>query len=63
MHTKDLNLIEVEDCIAWSAQQSYYRAEESAKELSKITGRQMYCDQPYYNSFCWKEKDPSPEKS
>ena len=46
---------EIKKCIAWSAQQGYYRAEESAKELGKIIGEEMYCDQPYYNAYIWRK--------
>lgn len=50
------NRKEVEDCIAWAAQQGYCFANRAAEALGQSTGRIMYCDQPYYNAFSWKDK-------
>lgn len=46
----------IEKCIAWAAQQTYYEAEKAAEAFGRLTGKEMYCDQPYYNSFYWREK-------
>lgn len=59
MSKKDHIIIEyrtIEDAIAWAAQHDYTHAEDAAKELGKLTGREMYPDQVYYNSHAWRDK-------
>lgn len=46
----------VEACIAWAAQQGYVFAEDAAHEYGMIAKRIMRCDQPYYNSYVWRDK-------
>lgn len=47
-------VIKLEAAIAWLAQHGYDQAEEVATILGSLTGREMHCDQPYYNSFAWR---------
>jgi len=47
----------VEKCIAWAMQQGYFNAEETAKELGKVTGRTMRLDQAYYDNYKWHAED------
>lgn len=48
------NYEKIKACLAWSAQQGYVNAEESAEELGKVIHQEMYCDQPYYSAWAWK---------
>ena len=51
---------QIEECIAWAAQQGYIGAEAAAKQLQEMTGREMFCDQPYYNAYAFRNDDLSP---
>lgn len=57
--TTSRTLPQVEAALAWAAQQTYYRAEEAAREYGDLVGREMYCDQPYYNAWKWRDKKPA----
>jgi hypothetical protein len=51
---------EIEICIAWAAQHDYNGALAAAAAFGTVTGRVMYLDQPYYNSYVWRDAGPSP---
>ena len=51
-----MKLNHVEACIAWAAQQGYCFAEEAAHEYGMIHERIMWCEQPYYNAYSWRDK-------
>ena len=46
----------VEDALAWAAQHGYSYVETAASEYGMFTGRVMFCDQPYYNAFTWRDE-------
>lgn len=46
----------VESALAWAAQQTYTGAQRAADEYGLFTGRVMFCDQPYYNAFTWRDE-------
>lgn len=50
-----IRMPKVEAALAWAAQQTYSFAEDAAAEYGKAAGREMYLDQPYYNSFGWRD--------
>lgn len=46
----------IQKCIAWAAQQGYYKAEEVGVAFGRLVDAEMYEDQPYYNSYNWRAK-------
>lgn len=50
-----LTLPKVEAALAWAAQQTYYMAEDAAREYGQAYGREMVCDKPYYNAWAWRD--------
>ena len=48
----------VKKCIAWAAGQGYCEAEKAAKEVERVTGTEMFLDQPYYANYAWRKVLP-----
>jgi hypothetical protein len=53
----------VEAALAWAAQHDYSGAERAANQYGLFTGRVMYCDQPYYNAFTWRDETEDEHES
>lgn len=54
-NTEETKTEALEDLVVWAIQQGYYNAEESAQELSNISGKVLKMEQPYYNLYKWKD--------